>query len=102
MAWELTGNSGTNPAGNFLGTTDGEPLSVQPGAGNVGIGTSTPRVKVEVNGSVLVDGDWDGVGALTLVGDKPTIRFLDGALAGNQQWLLHEGSDGPGYLQFFN
>ena len=26
MAWELNGNSGTNPSNNFLGTTDGQPL----------------------------------------------------------------------------
>ena len=34
-------------------------------------------------------------------GDKPTIRFSGGIPAGNKQWILHEGSDGPGYLQFF-
>ncbi|HUL25884.1 MAG TPA: hypothetical protein VLW44_08955 [Streptosporangiaceae bacterium] len=99
MAWELTGNSGTNAASNFLGTTDGKPLIVQPGAGNVGIGSRTPQGKLEVNGN------WDeqhSVGALTLAGDKPTIRFSGGAIAGNQQWILHEGSDGPGDLQFFN
>ena len=37
--WDLTGNAGTNPATNFLGTKDSKPLSVQPGAGDVGIGT---------------------------------------------------------------
>jgi hypothetical protein len=26
MAWEITGNSGTNPPTNFLGTTDAQPL----------------------------------------------------------------------------
>jgi hypothetical protein len=49
MAWELTGNSGTNPATNFLGTTDGKPLSLQPETGNVGIGTTGPTAKLEVN-----------------------------------------------------
>jgi hypothetical protein len=29
MAWELTGNAGTNPATNFLGTTDNEPLLIK-------------------------------------------------------------------------
>jgi hypothetical protein len=48
MAWELAGNGGTNPAANFLGTTDGKPLAIQPGNGNVGIGTSTPSSKLEI------------------------------------------------------
>jgi hypothetical protein len=94
--WNLTGNAGTNPATNFLGTKDSKPLSVQPGTGNVGIGTKTPSGKLEVHGN------WDGkFGALTISGDKPSIRFSGGPIAANQQWLLHEGSDGPGYLQFF-
>jgi hypothetical protein len=95
--WHLAGNAGTNPTTNFLGTTDSKPLSIQPGAGSVGIGTKTPSGKLEVHGN------WIGnFGALTLSGDKPTIRFSGGPIAGNQQWLLHEGSDGPGFLQFFN
>jgi outer membrane murein-binding lipoprotein Lpp len=28
-SWQLTGNTGTDPASNFLGTTDGEPLSIK-------------------------------------------------------------------------
>src|SRR5437879_4632449 len=49
MAWELAGNAGTDPATNFLGTTDGKPLSIQPETGNVGIGTTGPTAKLEVN-----------------------------------------------------
>ncbi len=30
-AWSLTGNGGTNPATNFLGTTDGQPLVIRVG-----------------------------------------------------------------------
>ena len=96
-SWNLTGNTGTNPATNFVGTKDSKPLTIQPGTGNVGIGTKTPTGKLEVHGN------WDGkFGALTISGDKPTIRFSGGPIAGNQEWILHEGSDGPGYLQFFN
>jgi hypothetical protein len=50
-AWLLTGNGGTNPSANFIGTTDNQALSVRTNnaerirvtnAGNVGIGTSSP------------------------------------------------------------
>ncbi len=49
--WALTGNAGTSPATNFVGTTDGQDLIVQPGAGRVGVGTTTPT-----NGKLQVDG----------------------------------------------
>src|SRR5215217_1565981 len=29
MPWELTGNSGTDPATNFLGTSDNQPLVIR-------------------------------------------------------------------------
>ncbi|MDF2190987.1 hypothetical protein [Paraflavitalea sp. CAU 1676] len=59
--WSLTGNSGTNPATNFIGTIDGQPLVVRTSnterlrvdaAGNVGIGTNNPTAKLNVDGTV--------------------------------------------------
>jgi hypothetical protein len=52
--WSLTGNAGTDPLTNFLGTRDGKPLVIQPGTGNVGIGTTTPEDKLTVvNGRIM-------------------------------------------------
>jgi hypothetical protein len=65
--WSLTGNAGTNPATNFLGTQDNSPLliktngieaiSISPGrlkpariGGNIGIGTTSPGAKLHVHG----------------------------------------------------
>jgi hypothetical protein len=57
MPWELTGNAGTNPPNDFLGTTDAQPLVISTNGaervrvddnGNVGIGTTTPDTKLTV------------------------------------------------------
>ena len=57
MPWELTGNSGTNPATVFLGTTDSQPLVIRTNgaevmrispSGNVGLGTSPTSNKLEI------------------------------------------------------
>jgi hypothetical protein len=56
-AWALTGNSGTNPAVNFLGTTDAQPLVIRTNntervrvtaTGNVGIGTAAPALRLAI------------------------------------------------------
>src|SRR5262245_60013879 len=51
MAWELKGNADIDPASNFLGTTDGKPLVIQPATGNVGIGTTKPDTRLNINSS---------------------------------------------------
>ncbi len=60
--WTLTGNAGTNPATNFLGTTGNEPLIIKTNnterlhidqTGKIGIGTTTPATKVHVIGDII-------------------------------------------------
>ncbi|MBI2721189.1 MAG: tail fiber domain-containing protein [Bacteroidetes bacterium] len=63
-AWDILGNSGTNPLINFLGTTDNVDLVFRTNNiewarilnnGRVGIGTATPRAKFDVlNGDAIV------------------------------------------------
>lgn len=57
-AWTLTGNAGTDPKANSLGTTDNEPLIIKTNgaecirvnsSGNVGFGTANPTAKLYVN-----------------------------------------------------
>jgi hypothetical protein len=69
--WLVTGNDGIDPARNFLGTTDNQPLTIKTNgaerirvdtAGNVGIGTSGPVEKLHVEGGdVYVNGEGNGV-----------------------------------------
>lgn len=58
--WSLTGNAGTNPATNFLGTTDNKTLRIRTNNvvrmsitnnGRVGIGIQAPTSRLEVNGA---------------------------------------------------
>ncbi len=60
--WTLTGNAGTDPATNFLGTTGNEPLIIKTNnteqlrvdqTGRIGIGTTTPATKVHVIGDII-------------------------------------------------
>jgi len=46
--WLLDGNQGTNPANNFVGTTDGQPFALGTAA--------TERLRVLANGDIHVDG----------------------------------------------
>ncbi|WP_228445926.1 cell wall anchor protein [Chryseobacterium gleum] len=57
QSWNTTGNSGTNPSNNFIGTTDNQPLilksnniesiRIKPN-GNIGVGTVNPDTKLHV------------------------------------------------------
>jgi len=58
MSWEETGNAGTNPDTNFLGTTDEQPVVIRTNnsealrvdsTGKVGIGTPGPADSLHVS-----------------------------------------------------
>jgi hypothetical protein len=65
MAWELTGNAGTNPTTDFLGTTDNQPLVIRTNDteqlrivdGRAGFGTDTPRARLDVGADDIVWGN---------------------------------------------
>lgn len=65
--WTLTGNAGTNPATNFIGTTDAQDVVLRTNntermrveaAGDVGIGTANPNHNLHVVGDVRFEGDF--------------------------------------------
>lgn len=64
MPWELTGNSGTNPTNNFLGTTDQQPLVISANNtervrvmpdGQMGIGTTNPISRLQIGSMTAID-----------------------------------------------
>jgi len=66
VAWVLGGNSGTNSATQFFGTTDNQPLAFRTsnveririlGNGNIGIGTITPKMPLHNTGGYYGQGD---------------------------------------------
>ncbi len=66
--WHRVGNRGTNPSQDFVGTTDNVDLVFRTNdvervrftaSGDVGIGTSSPAAKLDVNGDVHIATDLD-------------------------------------------
>jgi len=64
-AWLLTGNAGTNPATNFIGTTDNQDVAFRSNniervrvatTGKVGVGSANPLYKLDMRGST--DSNW--------------------------------------------
>ena len=60
--WHIAGNSGTNASSNFIGTTDKIALNIRTNnavrlsinaSGYVGIGTTKPKSKLDVAGTIL-------------------------------------------------
>lgn len=83
--------------GHSLNAADGSPLDAVfvDVDGRTGMGTLTPQARLDVIR------DWDGQdGAIRVGGDRPSVRFQGGPIAGSEAWLMHVGSDGPGALQF--
>jgi hypothetical protein len=107
--WSLTGNASTNPATNFLGTTDVQPVIFKTNGtegfrltetGLLGVGTTTPGYKltVKVNlasgGTNAVDGirlSCDGTVTAELLATKSTYSWA--GVGGNEIWLLSTNGD---------
>lgn len=84
--WSLTGNTGTNPNTNFIGTKDAQPLVIRTNDaerlrvaadGNVGIGVNNPTAKLDVNGSVKLQNltaGTDQLEVLVIANDGSVLR----------------------------
>jgi hypothetical protein len=101
--WHLTGNAGTHPHSNFLGTTDEEPLVIKingtevmrlvPG-GEIGVGADAPAVHLHVKGGRIRLESADSARTLDLRADGAA---LDVQSAGGPLYV-----NGPGQPTFLN
>ncbi len=98
--WALLGNSGTNPATNFIGTTDAqdwviktnntEKIRVQSG-GNVGIGTTNPSQSLHTTGNIRTDGRTILFGtSQNLIGDNSSALYWSGAHSTITQMIFRD------------
>lgn len=92
--WNTTGNAGTDPATNFLGTTDDQPLSIRTNNaeairvtadGKVGIGIAAPAVNLHV-----VDTGAVALRVVSTTNDNTRITFGN-HLHGIMRNLTHSG-----------
>lgn len=89
-AWQLTGNSATNPATNFLGTTDAVDLTVRTNNvermrigsnGNVGIGTAPNTDMVNVAGNINTSTQYN-IGSVRVLSNGGTDNLFAGVGSG--------------------
>lgn len=110
--WSLTGNAGTTPGTNFLGTTDTKSLyfktknvtrMVINSSGRVGIATATPQNRLDVKGNLAIGSAYAGTFAAPADG-----AIIQGAVAigDNVPFLglakFHVKDDGGSFFNVYN
>ena len=79
QSWQLKGNNGTNPDSNFLGTINNRDLVLRTNNverlritknGKLGLGTTTPQQKLDVNGNINI-----AEGSAIYVGNERVLYF---------------------------
>jgi hypothetical protein len=108
LSWGLLGNTGTNPAVNFIGTTDAsdlvfkssnqESMRLQVG-GNVGIGTANPMANLHVYSSKSI---FTILQVESAAGYPMLFLKADGAGANNKNFIAYADISGNMYFTVNN
>ena len=89
MPWDLTGNSGTNPETDFLGTRDNQPLVIRT--------NGTEALRITATGGLEVRGGIRSIGGLGLQAFNPNDPTADVHLSwSNDVPRIRIGGNGPG------
>ncbi len=116
QSWSLTGDAGTTPAVNFIGTTDFTDFKIKTDNklrmvvrknGNVGIGTGAPKSKLDVAGTITgkkirTQTIWD---TGTRIGIGTQIPSADLHITPNSStfaFRIDQGTNGNGMLTYVN
>jgi hypothetical protein len=100
--WGITGNSGTTPASNFLGTTDAQDLVIKANNteairvktnGSIGIGTNNPQTKlhIETTGATTFTQNFDALttgNVTTTAGTNPYQIINGGTCTVTNAWKI--------------
>lgn len=91
--WTITGNAGTIPGINFIGTTDANDLVVSTNssekmritsAGNIGINTNNPVTKLDIQGTVKIADGTQGSGKVLTSDANGLASWQSGYLVSGQ------------------
>ncbi len=102
--WQLTGNAGTNPSTNFLGTTDAQDFVIRTNnnerirvqsAGNVGIGTAAPTAQLHTTGTVRLANYPSGANGAIVRTDASGNLSITNFSGNATDVLLGNGTFGP-------
>ena len=89
--WDLSGNGGTNPATNFLGTSDNQSFVLRTNAvermrvlanGNTGIGVAAPTEVLDIAGAIRINGAAAATNSAGGIRFNPTTGAHDGNIDG--------------------
>lgn len=105
--WKLTGNSGTNPSTNFVGTTDANDFRIGVSAttrwrilvdGRHWVGQNTTSTLNNAQVSVDAPSGWIAVFGQVTGGGRPAVRGTSGAGSGPAVGGVNTASDGWGAI----
>ena len=116
MPWQTTGNAGTDPATNFLGTTDDQPLVIRTQAlermritrgGHVGVGTTSPNNQLVNTAQASFGGNTSNTGTepVEVQGAGAGVSFYDRTGGATGRWVIYSdrtGGVGTETLRFWS